>query len=515
MQTCFEHERTPSSTLHFAPGANDRPSDAANPCVARVFIVEDEPSIAHLIQVLLARSGYTVGGQARAGDEALLQIEVTRPDLVLMDINLEGDLDGIQAATVVAARFEIPVVFLTGLADEATLQRSQQAGAFGYLLKPFEQEDLKAAIDLALTKHRTETQLRHVDRWFAAAIRSIGDGLIATDSSERVTFLNPVAERLTGNSSRQALGRPLSQVFTLDEQPAPPVAHRRAQNPSETNETRFEASLITGSGDVIPIECAAAPLRNAEGRTIGRVIVFRDISARHQAEFELHQSHEQLRALAGHLQAAREAERIHLAREIHDDLGQALTGLRMDLVWVEKHWPAPGTPDAAENAQARLKSALQAVDAMVQRVRRLASELRPGILDDLGLVAALEWQAREWQERTGIACHFSSSHDQIALATEPRTALFRIFQEALTNVLRHAAASRVEARLTRDADHVRLSISDNGRGFVEGSSGPKCLGVLGMRERASIAGGSVVIRGVPGAGTTVEATIPVSAVESP
>ncbi len=510
------HENSrPGNRVAAATSPAAKKKNAHRRAAAAVFVVEDDPQIASLIQAFLTRLGYVVSGSAQAGDDALVAIERNRPDLVLMDIALSGELDGVQTAAVVAARFEIPVVFLTGLADETTLHRSQESGAFGYLLKPFEQEDLKAAIDLALAKHQMESRLRHVDRWFAAAIRSITDGIIATDQCDRVTFLNPVAERLTGHCGTHALGRPLSGILELAEEIHGDEKGLSAQaDHAGSAGVHFEATLIPSDGIALPIECSAAPLRNAEGATIGRIIVFRDVSTRRQSEFELQQSHEQLRALAGHLQAAREAERMHIAREIHDQFGQLLTGLRLDLAWLQQHRPAASSGNAhssldAESTQ-KLNSALALVDAMVSQVRRIAGELRPGVLDDLGLVAALEWQAREWQERTKIPCRFTTSHDPVALPSEPRTALFRIFQEALTNITRHARASQVEATLTCADGTVQLAITDNGHGFTAPAQGTQSLGLLGMRERAAMAGGTLSVQNNPSGGTTVLAQVPLA-----
>ncbi len=485
-------------------------SPAAGGPSPAVFVVEDDSAIASVIQAFLTRLGYAVAGVAQAGDEALVSIEQRRPDLVLMDIALHGELDGVQTAAVIAARFEIPVVFLTGLADDDTLHRSGQSEAFGYLLKPFEQHELKAAIDLALAKHRTESRLRHVDRWFAAAIRSISDGVIATDRDDHVTFLNPVAERLTGHSSVHALGRPLARILTIADDPPgefPPGASCLAR--AGTDHVQFETVLVPADGLALPIECSAAPLRNADGAHLGRIIIFRDVSARRQAEFELTQSHEQLRALAGHLQAAREAERKHIAREIHDQLGQLLTGLRLDLSRVDQQLCGGAEVASAAELRSQVTGALGLVDNLVQEVRRISGELRPGVLDDLGLVAALEWQAREWEQRTRIPCRFQSSHETIPLAVEPRTALFRIFQEALTNISRHAHASQVEGILTCAAGSVRLEISDNGLGFTAPDNNTQTLGLLGMRERAAMAGGTLAVRSSPRGGTTVVAEVPI------
>jgi two-component system sensor histidine kinase UhpB len=389
------------------------------------------------------------------------------------------------------------------MADDETLQRSRQAQAFGYLLKPFDQDDLRASIELALSKHGVEKRLRHVDRWFAAAIHSISDAVIASDQDGRITFMNPVAQRLTGQTSDDALGLPLGHVLRMTDEAGGSSAQARPNGAGP--DAQFETTLLRPDGVSRAIECSAAPIRNADGRVVGRIIVFRDISERKKAELALHESREQLRALAGHLQSARETERRHMAREIHDEFGQLLTGLRMDLVWMEKRLK-PAEPAVRQ----RMGGAVDLVDAMVKQVRRIASDLRPGALDDLGLIAALEWQAREWQARTGIPCQFESSHEHIALPAEHSTALFRIFQEALTNVARHAKATRVSARLTaEDPQKIELIVTDNGQGLAEATSGRTgSFGLLGMRERAAVAGGTLSIDSQPGAGTTIAVVLP-------
>jgi two-component system sensor histidine kinase UhpB len=475
----------------------------------RIFIVEDDPEITNLIKTFLTRIGCAVAGTATYGEESMLQIEQARPDLVLMDINLDGDLDGIQTAQLISVRFEIPVIFLTGLSDDETLRRSHEAQAFGYLLKPFDQDDLKASIDLALSKHKVESRLRNVDRWFAAAIKSISDAVITTDSSGLVTFVNPVAEALTGHAMSQAIGRPLHRVFQIAD--AHDRSLPRAIGKSQADgDGPFETLLIAASGCQVPIEGSSAPIKDDADRTIGRILAFRDISERRRAERELNESREHLRALAGHLQLAGESERRHIAREIHDEFGQLLTGLRMDLIWLEKRLGQNEDAPTRPGLRKRLAGALELVDGMVRQVRRISSELRPGVLDDLGLVAAMEWQAREWQQRTGIPCQFKPSHEQLCIPPEPSTALFRIFQEALTNVARHAHATNVQVELTADDESIRLVVSDNGRGLTVSPARPeRSFGLLGMKERAALLGGRLDVEGHAGAGTRVSAEIPI------
>jgi signal transduction histidine kinase len=227
---------------------------------------------------------------------------------------------------------------------------------------------------------------------------------------------------------------------------------------------------------------------------------------RRRAEQQLRESHEQLRALSAHLQTVREDERTRIAREVHDELGQALTGLKLDLSRLGH--PQTGVPRPHAG---KIKSLVGRIDSIIQRVRRIATELRPGILDDLGLVAAIEWQANDFQSRTGIECIVRTSvAEESVLGAELNTAFFRIFQETLTNVIRHADASRVEVRLKREAGHVILEVSDNGRGITDAEiSGAESLGLRGMGERAALLGGEVVIRGAPRQGTTVTVRIPV------
>jgi signal transduction histidine kinase len=227
-------------------------------------------------------------------------------------------------------------------------------------------------------------------------------------------------------------------------------------------------------------------------------------SQHRRAEEQLRESHEQLRALSVYLQSVREEERTRIAREVHDELGQALTSCKLDLSWIASKLPSEFKP-LLEKA----RSLTAHIDSTIQTVRRISSELRPGVLDHLGLVAAIEWQANEFQNRTGIKC------DVRARVREPlpqnlSTTFFRIFQETLTNVIRHAGATQVAVDLKQAHGKIILEVKDNGRGI-----GPtdifntKSMGLLGMRERAALLGGSFKIGAIPrGKGTRVRVAIP-------
>ena len=224
-----------------------------------------------------------------------------------------------------------------------------------------------------------------------------------------------------------------------------------------------------------------------------------------QAE-ELERSFGQLRALAARLQSIREEERKRVAREIHDQLGQALTAIKIDVSGLLRQWPA------GQCQPEKSGSILTLVDETIHSVRRISTELRPGILDDLGLVATVEWAGEEFEARTGTICRLDLPQDDVAVNPERATAVFRILQETLTNVARHAEASQVVVRLVQEHGDLTLEVRDNGRGMpADDSSRSASLGILGMRERAMLIGGTLTITGAPGKGTIVRVTIPETA----
>ena len=226
---------------------------------------------------------------------------------------------------------------------------------------------------------------------------------------------------------------------------------------------------------------------------------------RRRAQEQLRESHEQLRALSVYLQHVREEERTRIAREVHDELGQALTSCKLDLSLLANKLP-PNLSGLKEKAKALSAH----IDATIQTVRRIATELRPGILDHLGLIAALEWQANEFQTRTGIKCDVRTDLHEPILTPDLATTFFRIFQETLTNIIRHAGATHVMVHLKEVAGRIILEVRDNGRGISpEEISNTRSMGLLGMKERAALLGGTFRIGPAPnGKGTLAAVSIP-------
>ncbi len=238
---------------------------------------------------------------------------------------------------------------------------------------------------------------------------------------------------------------------------------------------------------------------------VAKLIVASDETDKLIAAEKLKKSSEELRQLASHLEDVREAERTHMAREIHDELGQQLTGLKMDISWLSRRLQIED-----DQISQKVKDIISLIDKTVITVRRLATELRPSILDDLGLISAMEWQSDEFQKRSEIKSIFSTNDPALKLNSNIATNIFRIFQESLTNVSRHSKATEVISNLINTGNEIQLEIQDNGKGFnPAGIEGKKTLGLLGMRERVNLMGGSYNIHSKPGQGTLIKILIPI------
>lgn len=237
-----------------------------------------------------------------------------------------------------------------------------------------------------------------------------------------------------------------------------------------------------------------------------RLILANDVSHKMIVEESLNNSLDELSDLAMHLEKVRESERTHIAREIHDELGQQLTVLKMNISWLHK-----GSGKDEESTREKLGETLQLIDSTMETVRRIATDLRPSILDDLGLVATLEWQTETFERNANIICKFSSRAAEMQVSPDIATGIFRVYQECLTNVLRHSGASSVMCDLQIDQDVLMFHVADNGNGFSSAGLIPqKTLGLRGMRERIKLLGGSFDITSELGMGTSILITVPLN-----
>jgi PAS domain S-box-containing protein len=267
---------------------------------AHILIVEDEVIVARSIQKRLKGLGYTVPTTAASGEEALRIVGDTQPDLVLMDIKLKGAMDGIETVQQIQATWDIPVIYLTAYADEETLERAKVTQPFGYLLKPFELSELRSTVEMALYKHQMQRKLEENERWLTATLKSIGDGVITTDTRGCVTFMNPVAEVLTGWNREEAVGRNLQEIFHVIDQETRQVALGSIADLLKEGDTASLGGnilLVARDGTETPIDDSGAPIVDDRGNITGGVLVFHDISERKRAEEILRQRNQELELL--------------------------------------------------------------------------------------------------------------------------------------------------------------------------------------------------------------------------
>ena len=349
---------------------------------------------------------------------------------------------------------------------------------------------------------RAENALQTSESRLRAIIESEPECVKLVDHQGRLLDMNPAGlEMIQAANIEQVRGMLIGEVVAPEHREAFNHLHQRVFA-GESGTLEFEIVGLHGKRRWLTTH--AVPLRDASGRIQASLGITRDITEARRAEQQLRASRGALRSLATRQQDVREDERTRIAREIHDSLGQALTALKLQLVAAQEMADAKA-PEIAE----RLCETSAMVDDLVKIVRRIASELRPPILDQLGLPAAVEWLAQDFSRRSGIACDVRLLPVNDTITDDLATALFRIVQEGLTNVSRHAGASHVEIGLGVSGGCVTLEISDDGRGITEAATnGPQSLGILGMRERAAALGGVLEVVPRPDGGTRVSAWFP-------
>jgi PAS domain S-box-containing protein len=354
--------------------------------------------------------------------------------------------------------------------------------------------------DITARKQAEEALRDSVDR-YQRLVELVPDA-IWVERESRIAFANRACLRLLGaESAEQLVGRsPLDFIH--------PEFHALAAQRRERLGAGLEANplmekrVVRIDGGETEVDIAEASFHD-EG-SVAILAVLRDITERKRAERELHESRERLRQLSASLQAVREEEKARIARELHDELGQALTGLKMDLAQI-----ADALGPEQQEVMRRADAMKSLIEATVTSVRRLATELRPLMLDDLGLVSTIEWLVNDFSRRTSIAVELTLPGPDFDVDAALSTALFRVLQESLTNVARHAHASRVRVALTECGSAVRLEVHDDGTGMDTATEGErKTFGLLGMRERAGMLGGELTVESSPGAGTLVMMIIP-------
>ncbi len=425
-----------------------------------VLVVEDERIVGKDIEQRLKDLGYKTVGIVSTGQKALEKTEQLKPAVVLMDIRLKGEMDGIEAAEIIKSRFQTPVIYITAYADQRTLERAMVTEPFGYLLKPFNERDLRTTIEMALYKHKIEKRLRESQEWLSTTLRSIGDGVVAVDVTGLVTFMNPVAEGMIGVKQEEAIGRELTEMFMLvREDGKPGVANPLAQAIMDGKVKTFSehSLLVLKDGRRIPVDNSVAPIRDGRGNITGGVLVLRDVSERKQLENQL--MHSQEMKVLGQLAAG-------VAHEVRNPLNAILAiteALFQDIGENKEYQPYLGHIRTQVTRLSELMKDLLELGKPIQH-----SQMRSESLLDLSVGAINLWKQTAISAANPLFFDPHDGVDKVSVMVDgPR--LQQVFINLLENAVQHSpAGSEVLLRIFEPAGGtVRVRISDKGSGIAE------------------------------------------------
>lgn len=347
---------------------------------------------------------------------------------------------------------------------------------------------------------RAAQELERLNSRLAGLLDSAMDAIITVDEGQCIVLYNQAAEKIFGRPAKDMLGQTLDQLMPERFRHGHASHIRRFGTTGTTSRRMGDGTVLHGAranGEEFPMEASISQLNTADGRLF--TVILRDVTERVQAQ-------EELSVFAAEAHAIREGEKTRVARELHDELAQSLTALKMDTIWVRDN-----LGEIQEPVAEKLRGMLGMLDTTVAATRRIAADLRPLLLDDLGLIPAIEWLVHNFTQRTGIGCTLEAD-EEIELEEPYATAVFRIVQESLANAAKHAQATQVQVLIERTQYMVELRVNDNGRGFaVAAPRKPNSLGLMGLRERAQLLKGSIAIESMPGQGTTIEVKIPLTA----
>jgi len=491
---------------------------------ATILVVEDENIVAKDIQISLRKLGYAVPAIATSGRAAIDKAAEISPDLVLMDIHLKGDMDGVEAGKELHTRFNVPVIYLTAYSDENTLERAKLTEAVGYLLKPFKARELHTMIQMALSKHRMERKLKEHEQWLATVLKSIGDAVIATDIKGVVTFMNPVAEAMTGWTQENALGRDSTEVFSTINDQTRTVIKTCVTEVLQQGKTNCiipeQMLLITRNGKEIPITKCAAPIQGDTGDVTGVVLAFQDITQRQRAEAEIHRAlakEKELNELKSHFIST-------TSHEFRTPLSSILSSAEL-LEHYGHKWVEPKKIEHLHRIQTSAESMTQLLDDVL-----LVNQVEAGKLDFKPAPLNLLQFCRDLAEEMQLIAEAKHTINFISQA-ECTNACFdeKLLRHILTNLLSNALkyspiGSTVHFNLICDQQVAIFCIKDNGIGIPiadqaqlfqsfyrasnVGTTSGTGLGLTIVKQSVDLHGGEITFTSEVGVGTTFTVTIP-------
>ncbi len=462
---------------------------------AGILIVEDSFIVAYHLQKTLESEGYHVYGILDAGEKALQFLEHTKPDLVLMDIMLNGEIDGIQTAGVIKTRFNLPVIYITALTDKDTIQRAKITEPYGYLTKPFEDREIFTVLEMALYKHDIESRLRKSEEKYYATVRAMSDALVIVDSQFNVTYLNTAAESLTAVQLETAIGKSITEILPLQNDTTLdfPVNPIQCVLGKEVNTLQVGLSLRL-KNKLIPIgDGTISTITDKRGEQIGYVLVFKDLTEKVE-HARLLREFENTRVAA--LIEGQEKERSRIAKDLHDGLGQMLNAIKMNI-------------NMLVSDKNKAVDISKLMDEAIQESVRISENLLPSKLKDFDLSTCLKSLCKQIHETLTVAVTFQQTGEVPAVEQNQKVNFYRIAQEAINNAIRHAQASTISLQLMSNQENIRLIVEDNGIGIKPVNDGKPHHGLVNMRERTEMMGGKLTIESDNKRGTLIIAEVPI------
>lgn len=467
----------------------------------KILILEDSEVDAEILHRLLNREmPGSILAFATNKEEFVHELFNFNPDVILADNSLP-QFSATEALSILREDGrKVPFILVTGTVSEEFAAGIIKLGASDYILKD-RLARLPSAIEAALNQARTENEklrayskLIESEERYRTLIERITDAFIALDQNWRYTYVNKQAARLLRKDVKDLIGKHVWDVFPDAVNSETYKSFQRAMKDQEyiTNIDYYEPLDLWQENHIYP-------------SPNGLSVFIRDITMRKKTEDEVMQMNKDLHDLSSHLQKIREEERVSIAREIHDELGQQLTGLKMDMHWLQKKLIAQ-----EDGIKEKIKNAVDLIGETIKTVRRIVANLRPLVLDDLGLASALDWQRREVEKRYDMKVNLTTNMQDTEVSSDIATNIFRIYQEILNNAVKHSGASEINSSLDYDGKVIELKVKDNGIGFTAATEPGKSFGLLGIKERTYILGGTFDLKTAPRQGTEIQVTIPYS-----
>jgi signal transduction histidine kinase len=467
---------------------------------ASILIVEDSFIVAKHLQQTLEGEGYYVVGTESSGEQALKTIEKRSPDLVLMDIMLTGQLDGVETSRIIKSKFGLPVIYITALSDKETIQRAKITEPFGFITKPFEDRELFTTIEMALYKHSIDTRLKQSEEKYFSTVKSIGDGVILTDANYNVMYMNPSAVKILGVSESDGIGKSVFQVVRLQDSLTGDYPVNPFQSSLQSRVNSLPENLILHPRKNTPDkpigDGSISPIIDSKGNLLGSVMIFRDISEKVMNE-KLVKEFETQR-LAAILQG-QEQERSRIAKDLHDGLGQLLNAIKLNVNFLSSD-------------PSKVNVLYKLIDEAIQESIRISENLLPSKLKDFDLATCLNSLCKQIDGMTDTPVIFESFGMAAHVNQTQKINFYRIAQEAINNAIKHAQANTISVQLNEEDDRVQLTIEDDGKGFERTKEYDRSRhhGLDNMRERAEIMGGKLTIESDADRGTLIIVEAPIN-----